>query len=76
MLAGLLYGGLWLALGVILMSTLLYAATRGEESMPAWSLGNHGVSSLCGGFTSGKRSGKKAGIMEGCWEWYTVFSCS
>ena len=58
-LAGLLYGGLWLAMGAILMSTLLYAGNLDEESMPAWSLGIHGVSSLCGGFTSGKRSGRR-----------------
>ncbi|CDN42433.1 MULTISPECIES: TIGR04086 family membrane protein [Paenibacillus] len=59
MLGGLAYSGLWLALGALLLSLMLYAGNLSEDSLPAWALGIHGTASLCGGFTSGKRSGAK-----------------
>ncbi|MGN7453242.1 TIGR04086 family membrane protein [Paenibacillus pasadenensis] len=59
MLAGLVFAALWLALGALLLSLLLYAGSLNESSLPAWSLGIHGAAALCGGFTSGKRSGSK-----------------
>ncbi|SDT30775.1 putative membrane protein, TIGR04086 family [Paenibacillaceae bacterium GAS479] len=59
MLAGIVSASLWLSLGALLMSLLLYGGNLSENSLPAWSLGVHGSAALCGGFTSGKRSGTK-----------------
>lgn len=59
MLAGVVIAALWLALGALLMSAMMYAGNLKEDSLPAWALGIHGAAALCGGFTSGKRSASR-----------------
>ncbi|GGG83542.1 TIGR04086 family membrane protein [Paenibacillus radicis (ex Gao et al. 2016)] len=58
-LAGILFAILWLAAGALLLSLLLHFGNMKENSLPAFSMGVHGLSSLAGGFVSGRRSGKR-----------------
>ncbi|WP_308634721.1 TIGR04086 family membrane protein [Paenibacillus silvisoli] len=59
MLAGILYASIWLALGALLLSTMLRFGSMQETQLPLYSLIVHGFASLAGGFVSGKRSGMR-----------------
>ncbi|WP_148505268.1 TIGR04086 family membrane protein [Paenibacillus beijingensis] len=59
LLSGLLYASVWLAAGAVLLSLLLHYGGLKEDGLPAGALGIHGISTLAGGFVSGKRSGFK-----------------
>ncbi|SDX41410.1 TIGR04086 family membrane protein [Paenibacillus sp. CF384] len=59
MLAGILYASIWLALGAILLSTMLRWGSMQETQLPLYSLIVHGCASLAGGFVSGRRSGMR-----------------
>ncbi|SFS58794.1 TIGR04086 family membrane protein [Paenibacillus sp. BC26] len=59
MLAGILYASIWLALGAILLSSMLRWGSMQETQLPLYSLIVHGFSSLAGGFVSGRRSGMR-----------------
>ncbi|MUT67286.1 TIGR04086 family membrane protein [Paenibacillus sp. NEAU-GSW1] len=58
-LAGILFALIWLAAGALLLSLLLHFSNMKENNLPNLSLAVHGVSSLAGGFVSGRRSGRK-----------------
>jgi putative membrane protein (TIGR04086 family) len=59
LIAGVIYSILWLALGALLLSFLLYFSGMKENNLPQSALAIHGFSALAGGFVSGKRSGMK-----------------
>ncbi|RAP77940.1 TIGR04086 family membrane protein [Paenibacillus montanisoli] len=59
MLAGLLYASIWLAVGALLLSTMLRWGSMQETQLPLYSLIVHGCASLAGGFVAGKRSGMR-----------------
>jgi len=58
-LAGAMTACIWLAAGALLLSLLLRFGSMQESSLPMYALGLHGCSSFAGGFSSGKRSGRK-----------------
>ncbi|GMK47245.1 TIGR04086 family membrane protein [Paenibacillus glycanilyticus] len=59
LIAGVIYSIIWLAIGALLLSCLLYFSNMKENNLPQYSLAIHGFSALAGGFVSGKRSGMK-----------------
>lgn len=59
MLSGIVYAAVWLALGALALSLLLRFGSMEEEQLSLYSLIVHGIAALCGGFVSGKRSGKR-----------------
>ena len=69
LLNGLFVSIIWLAAGALLLSLLLRYSGMEETSLPALALGAHGLAALAGGFTSGKRAGRKGwyyGVALGC----------
>ncbi|GLX69505.1 TIGR04086 family membrane protein [Paenibacillus glycanilyticus] len=59
LIAGVIFSIIWLAIGALLLSFLLYFSGMKENNLPQYSLAVHGFSALAGGFVSGKRSGAK-----------------
>ena len=59
LIAGVIYSIIWLAIGALMLSFLLYFSGMKENNLPQYSLAVHGFSALAGGFVSGKRSGMK-----------------
>ncbi|GIO12460.1 hypothetical protein J19TS2_20150 [Cohnella xylanilytica] len=59
MVSGILWSIIWLAAGTLLLSLLLYGTDMGEKDTTPWVFGIHGFASLCGGFVSGRRAGRK-----------------
>ena len=59
LLYGLFAAILWLGAGALLLSLLLRYGGLDETSLPTLALTAHGVSSLAGGFTAGRRAGQK-----------------
>jgi putative membrane protein (TIGR04086 family) len=59
LVSGLLWSIIWLAAGTLALSLLLYGTSMEEKDAVPWVFGIHGFSSLCGGFVSGRRSGRK-----------------
>ncbi|GGD54817.1 TIGR04086 family membrane protein [Paenibacillus nasutitermitis] len=59
MLSGLLYAGVWLAAGALLLSAMLRWGNMQESDLPSYSLIVHGCAALAGGFVSGRRSGRR-----------------
>lgn len=59
MFSGILYAAIWLAIGALLLSTLLRFGNMQENQLPFYSLLVHGFAALAGGFISGKRSGSR-----------------
>ncbi|WP_336784494.1 TIGR04086 family membrane protein [Paenibacillus sp. MMO-177] len=59
LIAGVMYSIIWLAIGALLLSFLLYFSSMKENNLPQYALTVHGFSALAGGFVSGKRSGMK-----------------
>ncbi|MWC28780.1 TIGR04086 family membrane protein [Paenibacillus sp. MMS18-CY102] len=58
-LAGALTACIWLAAGALILSFALRFSGMQETSLPMSSLIVHGCASLAGGFSSGRRSGRK-----------------
>lgn len=59
LLAGILFSIVWLAAGALLLSLLLHFTEMKESSLPTAAFLVHGMASLAGGFTAGKRSESK-----------------
>ncbi|MCR8846001.1 TIGR04086 family membrane protein [Paenibacillus sp. SC116] len=59
LLAGIGYAFLWLAIGALALSILLVATSTQEDNLTKYSYFVHGFALLIGGWTSGKRSGRK-----------------
>ncbi|RUS47698.1 TIGR04086 family membrane protein [Cohnella sp. AR92] len=64
--SGILWAIIWLAAGTLLVSVLLYSSSMGEDEIVPWVFGVHGFASLCGGFVSARRSGRRG--------WYVGFA--
>ncbi|THF83827.1 TIGR04086 family membrane protein [Cohnella fermenti] len=64
--SGILWAIIWLAAGTLLVSIMLYGSSLGENEIVPWVFGVHGFASLCGGFVSARRSGKRG--------WYVGFA--
>jgi putative membrane protein (TIGR04086 family) len=58
-LVGALTACIWLAAGALLLSLILKFSSMQENSLPMSAMAVHGCASLAGGFSSGKRSGRK-----------------
>jgi putative membrane protein (TIGR04086 family) len=63
LLYGVFYSAVWLAAGALLLSLLLRFSSMEESELPRWVWVIHAFSALAGGFTAGKRSGRRG--------WYT-----
>lgn len=59
LIAGLVWSFIWLGLGTLVLSVLLYSSSMPETKLLSWVFGVHGAASLAGGFTAAKRSGKR-----------------
>lgn len=59
LVAGLVWAFIWLGIGTLALSILLYSSSMPESKLLSWVFGVHGAASLAGGFTAAKRSGKK-----------------
>lgn len=59
LVAGLVWSFIWLGIGTLVLSVLLYSSSMPESKLLSWVFGVHGAASLAGGFTSAKRSGKR-----------------
>ncbi|MDG0790155.1 TIGR04086 family membrane protein [Cohnella ginsengisoli] len=59
MVAGFVWAFIWLGLGTLALSILLYSSSMPETKLLSWVFGVHGAASLAGGFTAAKRSGKR-----------------
>lgn len=57
--AGVCYGFIWLALEALALSVLLSAGSAGEDSLVKYTYIVHTIALIIGGFTAGKRSGKR-----------------
>ncbi|CAI6082447.1 TIGR04086 family membrane protein [Cohnella sp. JJ-181] len=57
--AGLVWAFIWLGLGTLALSVLLYSSSLPETKLLSWVFGVHGASCLAGGFTAAKRSGRR-----------------
>lgn len=55
-LSGLLYGFIWLALGTLALSMLLWLSGIQEEGLPKLTYVLHGISLFIGGMTTGRRA--------------------
>lgn len=58
-LGGALTACFWLAAGALLLSLILKFSSMHETSLPMYAMTVHGCASFAGGFSSGKRSGRK-----------------
>ncbi|MGZ9584765.1 TIGR04086 family membrane protein [Paenibacillus marinisediminis] len=59
LVAGVFYGFIWLALEALALSILLSTGSAGEDNLVRYTYLVHSIACLFGGFTSGRRSGKK-----------------
>ncbi|MBB6677641.1 TIGR04086 family membrane protein [Cohnella lubricantis] len=59
LLSGVVWSIIWLAAGTLLLSLLLYGTAISEQEVVPWVFGIHGFASLCGGFVSARKSGRK-----------------
>jgi putative membrane protein, TIGR04086 family/integral membrane protein, TIGR04097 family len=59
LLYGLFAAILWLGAGALILSLLLRYSGLKETALPTLALLVHGISSLAGGFTTGRRAGHK-----------------
>mgnify|MGYP000852583748 CR=1 FL=1 len=59
LISGLLWSIIWLAVGTIVLSLMLYGSSLTEADAVPWVFGIHGFASFCGGFVSARRSGRK-----------------
>ncbi|MFD2329738.1 TIGR04086 family membrane protein [Cohnella sp. GCM10020058] len=59
LVAGFVWAFIWLGLGTLALSVLLYSSSMPETKLLSWVFGVHGAASLAGGFTAAKRSGKR-----------------
>lgn len=59
LLSGVVWAIIWLAAGTLLLSLLLYSTDMNEQEVVPWVFGIHGFASMCGGFVSARRSGRK-----------------
>jgi putative membrane protein (TIGR04086 family) len=57
--SGLYWSSIWLAIGAIVLSILLFGTSMSENRLFPWVYTVHGFSSLAGGFVSARRSGKR-----------------
>lgn len=64
-LSGLLYSFMWMFLGALGLSLLLWASNLSEDDLSLYTFLVHGVSAAFGGIVSGKRAGNK-GWYYGC----------
>lgn len=64
-LSGLLYSFMWMFLGALGLSLLLWASSLSEDDLSVYTFLVHGVSAAFGGIVSGKRAGNK-GWYYGC----------
>ncbi|MBB6729347.1 TIGR04086 family membrane protein [Cohnella zeiphila] len=59
LLSGILWSVIWLAIGTIVLSLMLYGTSMAEADTVPWVFGIHGFASCCGGFVSARRAGHK-----------------
>ena len=59
LLAGIVNAFVWLCVGAVLASLIVAMTSVTEQSLTAATFFIHGIASLFGGFSSGKRSGSK-----------------
>lgn len=59
MLGGALTACIWLAVGALLLSLILKLSSMQETLLPMYAMTVHGCASFAGGFSSGRRSGRK-----------------
>lgn len=59
LLAGIVYAFVWMALGALALSVLLYSSSASEDEMKGYIYIVHCIALFIGGWISGKRSGKK-----------------
>ncbi|MFC7681304.1 TIGR04086 family membrane protein [Paenibacillus sp. GCM10028914] len=64
-LSGLLYSFMWMFLGALALSLLLWASNLSEEDLFLYTFLIHGIAAAFGGIVSGKRAGNK-GWYYGC----------
>jgi putative membrane protein (TIGR04086 family) len=58
-LSGLLWAGIWLGAGTLLLSLLLASTALQETQLTPWVYGIHAFAAFCGGFVAAKRTGRK-----------------
>ncbi|MCM3289041.1 TIGR04086 family membrane protein [Paenibacillus sp. MER 180] len=59
LVAGIVYAFVWMALGALALSVLLYSSSTSEDEMKGYIYIIHCIALFIGGWTSGRRSGKK-----------------
>ncbi|CAM2853006.1 TIGR04086 family membrane protein [Paenibacillus sediminis] len=64
-LAGLWYAFVWMIVGALCLSLLLWLSSFEEQKLSAYTYVIHSISSFIGGFVSGKRSGNKGWLQGG-----------
>lgn len=64
-LSGLMYSFMWMFLGALGLSLLLWASDLSEDDLSLYTFLVHGVAAVFGGIVSGKRAGSK-GWYYGC----------
>ncbi|MFC5700473.1 TIGR04086 family membrane protein [Cohnella faecalis] len=58
-LSGLIWSFIWLGIGALFLSFLLASTSVKEDGIPSLAIGIHGFASLCGGFVSARRAGRR-----------------
>ncbi|MEK3788852.1 MULTISPECIES: TIGR04086 family membrane protein [Paenibacillus] len=59
LLTGVLHAFIWMLIGSLILSTLLWLTHLKEQDLSLYTYLVHGISLFAGGFMSGKRSGQK-----------------
>ncbi|MCE5171719.1 TIGR04086 family membrane protein [Paenibacillus profundus] len=59
LLAGVVYAFVWMALGALALSVMLYSSSASEDDMISYTYIVHAIALFIGGWISGRRSGKK-----------------
>lgn len=58
-LSGLLWSGIWLGVGTLLLSLLLAGTALQESELTPWVYGIHAFAAFCGGFVAARRTGRR-----------------
>ncbi|MBJ6362954.1 TIGR04086 family membrane protein [Paenibacillus sp. GCM10012307] len=59
LLSGLIYAFIWLGIGTLILSLLLFFSSLQESSLPNYAYVIHGFCSLLGGIVAGRRSTRR-----------------
>ncbi|WP_028561830.1 TIGR04086 family membrane protein [Paenibacillus pinihumi] len=59
LLSGLVYAFIWLVIGTLILSMLLYFSSMQETSLPNYTYIVHGICGLFGGVVAGRRSARR-----------------